>query len=82
MVRAHSIAVGGCIVKNSNHYEWIRVTRDDGDLRIKYKLNNAAFAGSDSHDEDVSEWSDRDIKQCVRQLLSIEDDDPVQIEIV
>jgi hypothetical protein len=44
--------------KNPDHYEYIRATIEDGQLRWRYRLNNANVEGSDTHDEDVSSWTD------------------------
>jgi hypothetical protein len=68
--------------KNPDHYEYIRATIEDGQLRWRYRLNNANVEGSDTHDEDVSSWTDREIIELTKTVMTIESDDPVKIEIV
>jgi hypothetical protein len=67
--------------KNPGHYEYIRAVRDGAHLTITYRLNGAAVEGSESHDEDVSDWTRQDIERVVRSLLSVDPDDPVKIDI-
>lgn len=62
-------------------YEYIRAIVDCGELRWEYKLKAFDVSGSMSHDEDVSEWSDEDIKTVTRMMLDVNDDDPVEIEV-
>lgn len=66
---------------NEDHYEYIRAEVDCGELVWKYKLNGGRDQ-SLAHDEDVSDYSQDDIKRLTRQMIDVDDDDPVQIEVV
>ena len=60
-------------------YEYVRAIRDaDGSLRFEYKMhgNSACVLG---HDEDVSEWSERDIVKLACALLDANPED-VRVE--
>jgi hypothetical protein len=73
------------------YYEYIRAIRgyeptDDGDdtvgtVTFHYKLKGAKVAGHDDHDEDVKDFTDEEIKHLARSLLSVEKDDPVEVEV-
>ncbi len=63
-------------------YERIHAHVDaDGDLTLTYKLVGNPREGSMSHDENVGTWKDREIIDLVRQLLSVDMDDPVEIVV-
>lgn len=65
------------------HYDFIRATVDcDGDMRMEYRLKNLTVVGNQSHDEDVSQWTDEEIRRCVRSLLSVDENDPVVVEVI
>ncbi len=67
---------------NPEHYAFIRATVGlDGNLRWEYKLNGSS-ATSMSHDEDVFDWSDYDIVKLTKEMLNVDDDDPVKIQVV
>lgn len=51
-------------------YEYVRATVTDGSLRIEYKIPGLV-AGRQSHDEDVSEWTDDEIRDLVGRLLDV-----------
>lgn len=68
---------------NPDHYEYIKAIVDcEGNLRITYRLNGSMVTGRDSHDEDVSDYTDDQIKIVIRSILSVEKDDPVEISIL
>ena len=66
----------------SEKYEYIRaVVGSDGDLAWRYKLLGS-FEGREGFDEDVSDWSDKDIEKLTKEMLDVDADDPVVIEIL
>lgn len=62
------------------HYEFIHADIIDGTLTCTYQLPGKPI-GRMSHDEDVSEFSDADIIDLIRSLLSVDGDDPVRIMV-
>ena len=66
----------------SEHYEFIKAFVEDGQLRWEYRVKGSAKVGRMSHDEDVSDFSDKDIVSLTRNMLDVEDDDPVEIEVI
>jgi hypothetical protein len=71
---------GGLIVESE--YEYIKAVIDDGDMLIVYRLKGNAVESRTAHDEGVSDWSERDIRQCVKGLLDLERDEVKMIEVV
>lgn len=65
---------------NPEHYEYITAVVIDGELSWWYKLNGGKPQNM-RHDEDVSDWSKADIQQMSRSMLSVEQDDPVKVEV-
>ncbi len=63
-------------------YEWIKATVDcEGELVIRHKLVGFPTEGSLAHDEDVSDWSDSDIRKVIAGLLDAEDQKDI-IEVI
>ena len=55
----------------------------EGLARAEYKWAGLGVAGSQSHEEDVSQWSDDEIRECFADLLGIEDEnDKAKIKVV
>lgn len=67
---------------NPEHYEYVRAIVNEGKLRWEYRLNGSAVSGHQSHDEDVSGWSDTDIKSISQRMLDVLPDDPVEVEVI
>jgi hypothetical protein len=56
---------------------------DEGRLSMTYRWSHLDVDGHDSHDEDVSDWSDRDIRDLVASLIGIENEGDIEkIEVV
>jgi len=67
---------------DEDHYEYITAEIVEGSqLNWTYKVVGLDTEGSMSHDEDVTGWSDHDIRELTRAMLNVDDDDPVKIEI-
>ena len=63
----------------TDRYEYIKATVDgEGNLSMEYKLPGVK-QGRQSHDEDVSEWTDDEIRICVRQIIGAEPDEDVEV---
>lgn len=43
----------------------------DGRVRATYRWSHLQIDGHDCHDEDVTSWSDQEIKQCVADLIGV-----------
>lgn len=50
-------------IRDSERYDYIRAIVDCGNLCWEYKLKGNSVAGKMSHDEDVSDWSEDDIRK-------------------
>jgi hypothetical protein len=72
--------LGAFVVESE--YEYIKAVIDDGDMLIVYRLKGNMIESRTAHDEDVSDWSERDIRQCLRGLLDLERDEVKMIEVV
>lgn len=68
--------------KTASGYDWVKATVDCGDLRLTYHATGAKVDGRTDHDEDVSDWSDDDIRNVAAQLLDIPSDCAGSIEVV
>lgn len=54
--------------------EWCRVTiNTSGQARADYKWAGLDRQGSDALDEDVSEWSDQEVREVVAGIIGVED---------
>jgi hypothetical protein len=68
------------VEKDPEHYEFITAKVDCGQLTYEYRLNRkSAPKQSIVHDEDVESWSADEIKDMVKQFLSVEGNDPVEV---
>lgn len=67
--------------KTAERYEYIRAIVDGEELRWEYKLVDAAVAGHQDHDEDVSGWSKSDIENLTVSMLDVTADDRSKIEV-
>jgi Zn ribbon nucleic-acid-binding protein len=67
--------------KQKEVYEFIRAEVDCGELVIKSRLIGNAVTAICKHDEDVSEWSETEIKQCVKFTLALDYDETKLIEV-
>lgn len=76
-----SLEMSDAKFNDPEHYESIVVRVVDGDAVVSYNLFGSHKA-SQRHDEDVSDWSDDDLRRMARDMLCVEDDDPVVIEVV
>lgn len=57
------------------------VTVTDRTAAVRYRWNDKR-EGSDLIDDDVSEWTDEEIREVVANIVGIEDDDREKIEVV
>lgn len=62
-------------------YDYIRATITDGKLGVKYRVTGNPTPGRTDHDEDVLEWSDKEIRGLVASLIDVQDDQRELIEI-
>lgn len=62
-------------------YEYVRAIVDCGRLRWEYQVKGLSVPGRLGHDEDVSDWNERDIRNCTRQMLDIPSDQDSVIEV-
>lgn len=69
------------MAKTTERYEYVKATVDCGELSWKYKVVGMETTGSMRHDEDVSEWSDDDIREVTAMMLDVPDDDRDKIEV-
>lgn len=66
----------------TERYEYIRAIVDGADLRWEYKLKGELVPASIRHDEDVSEFSQRDIEKLTASFLCVEPDDQKLIKVL
>lgn len=59
-------------------YEWFKARVNDGVLSFRYRIKGGKVDGSERHDEDVSEWTEQEIKQLAVDLFEI---DPAKVEV-
>ena len=65
----------------SERYEWIKAIVSCGELRLEYRLEGSLATGHWAHDEDVSEWTDDEIRRVAAGLISAEDQEKeIQVE--
>lgn len=66
----------------NERYEWIKAIRSSEELRWEYRLEGAARDGRQDHDEDVSDYTDKQIIELTASMLDVRDDnrDVIQIE--
>jgi hypothetical protein len=68
---------------NPEHYEFIRAfVNQDGALRWQYRCHGNLGIGGLLHDADVSEFSKDEIVKLTRDMLTVEADDPVEVEVI
>ena len=60
--------------------EYARITVSGGDATIEYKWADLGVPGSDSLDEDCSDWSDDDILGALSDLAGLSDEDVAKVE--
>lgn len=65
-----------------DRYEHITAIVDCGDLRWEYQVQGLDSPGRMSHDEDISEWSKKDIIDVTMMSLGVPDDqrDIIKVE--
>lgn len=51
----------------------------DGVLRMEYLHPGSKVVGRDSYDEDVSEWTDEEIRKLVRNYLDMKEGEEIQV---
>lgn len=55
-----------------NQYEYVKAIVDCDLLTIEAKLRNNHHISRVRHDEDVSDWGESDIVECVARLLDLD----------
>lgn len=65
--------------KVKEKYAYVRAIVDCGSLRWEYQIEGSAVAGHMNHDEDVSDWSQDDVIRCTRSMLSLDQDEKVEV---
>lgn len=53
----------------------------EGNLRIRYRVENANRPGSESHDENVSSWSDDEVRELIESMLGMDEGTLEDLEI-
>ncbi len=65
----------------NEHYEYIQAICEGEQLLWQYKVKGVP-ATHMYHDEDVSSWPDSDIITLTKNVLNVEEDDPVKIQVL
>ena len=68
-------------MSKKEEYEYITAEVDCGTLVVRSKLKDNPRESRDRHDEDVSEWTDSDIRQCVKGLLALDSEETKIIQV-
>ena len=55
----------------NREYEYIRYEIIDGRATVYYKLSSLDVSGRDAIDDDVSEWTDSEIKDVIALMLDL-----------
>lgn len=63
----------------SANYEYVRAIVDCGELRWEYKVEDASVPGRMTHDEDVTDYSDDDIRDITRMMLDCPDSQEIEV---
>ena len=69
-------------VNTKSGYEYIRATVSEGRLSMRYRVVGLHVDGRDGYDEDVSKWTDDDIRKIVCQMLDIDLTFKEEVEVV
>jgi hypothetical protein len=56
----------------SSGYEQITVMVSEGRALLRYRVTGSKIDGRDAHDEDVTEWSDQDLRNLACDLLDVD----------
>ncbi len=64
----------------NREYEYIRYEIIDGRATVYYKLSSLDVSGQDAIDDDVSEWTDLEIKDVIALMLGLSAADKEIIE--
>ncbi len=68
------------MAEEKEHYEYVRARICCGELSWEYQIKTpGAPQGRMSHDEDVSDYTDDDIKQLTRDMLDCPDDQEIEV---
>lgn len=62
-------------------YDWVRADVDEGQVTFTYRVTGLDRDGCTSHDEDVSDWTDKNIQELGCDLLDIERKFADQVEV-
>lgn len=68
--------------RKKSGYEWIKATITDGSVTFTYQVPDLSTPGRMGHDENVSTWSDDDIRSLGCSLLDIDESCATEIEIL
>ncbi len=68
-------------MSSESEYESIVAQVDCGELTVISQLKGNPVKSRTSHDEDVSDWSDDEIKQCVGGLLMLDESEEAMIQV-
>jgi hypothetical protein len=66
---------------SESEYESIVAEVDCGELTVVSQLKGNPVKSRMSHDEEVSDWSDAEIRQCVVGLLMLEESEEKLIQV-
>ena len=67
---------------DDEQHEFIRAHVDCGDLRWESKLVGNPRVARMQHDEDVSDYTDQDIRDLTVQMLDVSDEQVGLIEVI
>jgi len=57
---------------SDERYEFVKAIVENGSLRWEYRLEGSTVTTRMTHDEDVSGWEGRDIRQTTYAVLNVE----------
>jgi hypothetical protein len=63
-------------------FEFVTVTVSNGYATARYQIRGLKVAGGDGYDDDVSTWTDDDIRETIGQIIGVEPQYRKQIEVV
>lgn len=62
-------------------YEYITAEVDCDTLTVRSKYKESTVESRTQHDEDVSDWSESDVRQCVKSMLDLTYDETKLVKV-
>ena len=69
------------MINETEKYEYIRALIDGEDLTMEHKTEGNPVKGRTDHDEDVSDWSEEDVRDLIVALLGVSEEQRGIIDI-